>query len=101
MIEFLRENAGWLFGSGGAVAAVLAVYKAVFAAKKPDNPKPAGTGHAGTPSTGSALNLAIFAAALVAVVGLAFMFTGPTVNTASDAAASISGDNNQVTIRKD
>ncbi|MBW8638139.1 hypothetical protein K1W69_13160 [Hoeflea sp. WL0058] len=100
MLEFLRNNADWIFGSGGAVAALLAVYKTIFAGKKAEEASSEGQSASAPPQ--SVLNTAIVAAAVVAVVGLAFMFASPSETTrANNGSAAVSGDNNQVTISRD
>lgn len=108
VFAFLRENAEWVFGSGGAAALLLGLVKLL---KRPGAPAaetakapPAGDVIGGdktvVTSTGfGALEVGLALAVIVAAMGAVFWTIGPSRSIAADdCSAAVQGDGNQVTV---
>ena len=99
MVDFLTENGGWIFGSGGFVALILALVRQFRQSKETKTLSSSGDGNiVGNHNTTTnmrgvgALELGIVVALIVGAIGLAFYFLGGDCNSTSN------GDHNQTTI---
>lgn len=116
VLNFLRDNAAWLFGGGGLASVLLALKKRGKGAEsKPAAPaqtKPSQTvsggrvggdivgGNKVTKTGFGAVEVGLGAALLVAVAGLVFLFMGPSVTTieASGGSVATQGSDNTTTV---
>ena len=101
VVAFLRDNAEWIFGSGGVAALVLALVKAQGSATAPaGSVRGDVVGRDKVTRTGvGGLEIALVVAVAVAALGGVLWLMGPaTAVTAEDCSAAVQGGGNTVTV---
>jgi len=112
VFDFLQTNAGWMFGSGGLAAVVLAAIK--LRKQNPTEEKAptvsqdirnvtsgghVAGGNIDARSGAGPLELGIFVSGVVAIVGLVlFLMPAGTVNQATGGSVVTNGNGNSTTI---
>lgn len=112
VINFLKENAEWMFGGGGIAAILLALPKIIGGKKDPQAGITISGGHVGNDVTGrdsitnidkrngvSGRDIALILAVVVALVGVILLLLPAGTNvTASNCSAAVSGSGNTTNV---